>query len=292
MSEPLDFSNKNSRNKSKTYDKSGITGIEKYSRKSKLTGIDNFHQTRLPNQKRRIPGLKPIEILTLELSKQKPSAKTAFMARYQGGVGHEDRKKDEQSSLQFIGLNIKQVDAICFAQSIFFNSKTYEEMCCALKIVKTLENRHQYASIWQWAHYVDNWPHSDSLSDFYSRLLEGNFPKYKKYFESWNKSKNPWHRRQSMVGMLNYAYFRKTYPPFAWMKKMVLPHIEDSHYYVQKAVGWTLREMQTAYPKEGLVLIEQLAPRLSPVAWVAAAERLPNTKRKKLLLARKKWRKR
>src|SRR5262249_44396709 len=92
------------------------------------------------------------------------------------------------------------------------------------------------------ASHIDNWAHSDDLSSLLAELLEEN-PKYFSIYKKWNSSKNPWLRRQSIVGIYCYARLRKKHFPADKALAMIKNLLNDPHFYVQRGVGWALREV-------------------------------------------------
>lgn len=143
----------------------------------------------------------------------------------------------------------------------------------------------------KWAHHVDNWAHSDGLCGVYSKLLEAApkvvYPDLKK----WNRSDEPWLIRISIVSLFYYARFRRKYPKAAWTEDFIRRYWHHKHYYLQKAIGWTLREYATAYPKQGNEFIRQNALRASSTAFSAAVERWTQKERQPLKQQRVAFRK-
>lgn len=137
-----------------------------------------------------------------------------------------------------------------------------------------------------WLERVDNWAHSDELSRFYSALLEHSPRELMPVFRKWNRAKNPWKKRQSMVGLLFYSRFRSLYPQVETILEFVARHLEDEHYYVQKAVGWSLRECGNVYPEETFQFLCRNAKVIAPAGWYAATEKLSTTKKEKLKFIR------
>jgi len=128
---------------------------------------------------------------------------------------------------------------------------------------------------------IENWAHSDVYSDCLSRILEANPSKVLPTLEKWNKSANPWKRRQSLVSLFYYQSMRKKYPPKTKVLKFIKNLLEDEHYYVQKGVGWSLREAIQVYPKETYSFIDKNLEKLSSIAFTTVMEKVP-TKRKEL----------
>ena len=79
-----------------------------------------------------------------------------------------------------------------------------------------------------------------------------------------------------MVSLLYYSRFRKKYPSFKSMIPLVENHMFHEYYYVQKGVGWTIRELYNIYPKETFKFIKSNAKNISSHAYVAATEKLAN----------------
>jgi len=125
-----------------------------------------------------------------------------------------------------------------------------------------------------WGKKVDNWAHSDSLSSLYAILHENNPDILYPEFVKWNKKPNPWLRRLSIVSLYYYSAQRKNPLSFKKALPMVKNLLADDHLYVQKGVGWTLREMYNIYPVRTLRLIDIYVGLLHPAAWQAATEKL------------------
>ena len=137
---------------------------------------------------------------------------------------------------------------------------------------------------------LDNWAHSDILSDLFSRMLEKDFKKISPILSKWNKSKNPWMRRQSIVSLFYYQKLRTKKPPLNYVLKMISPLLKDRDYYVQKGVGWTLREAIQAYPKEVGKFIDQFVNDLSPIAFTTVCEKISKERVFQYKLIRKSFR--
>lgn len=143
-----------------------------------------------------------------------------------------------------------------------------------------------------WVRQVDNWEHSDRLSDLYAHLHEL-FPRivYAQY-RLWIRSSKPWQRRAALTGLLYYSRQRHRYPSFIQIKNIMMLAMDDEHLYVQKAVGWTLRECYNVYPEPTFDLVKRLVPRLAPAAWYAANEKLNAQQKRELKTLRLKRKKR
>lgn len=138
-----------------------------------------------------------------------------------------------------------------------------------------------------WLDRVDNWAHSDSLSSILVRLVEHD-PKFMlPYIEKWSRSKNPWARRQSLVSLLYYSRGRQKVLPLKTILGLIDRQMDHTDYYVQKGVGWALRECYNVYPEETFAFLKDRVRTLSPGAWQAATEKLSGVRKSQLKSLRK-----
>jgi 3-methyladenine DNA glycosylase AlkD len=147
-----------------------------------------------------------------------------------------------------------------------------------------------------WIYEVDNWAHSDALSSLLASLFDFALQERDKELISihleirkkWNRSPNCWLRRQSIVSLLNYTRLRKKTLPFKKLIQFIDPLLTDDAFYVQRAVGWTLRETHNLYSEKTFSYIEANVYKISSIAFSAATEKIAATQKKKLLILRKK----
>lgn len=139
-----------------------------------------------------------------------------------------------------------------------------------------------YKPLMSWASDLDNWAHSDGLSSLYARFLEELGAPIDKILWKWNRSPNPWKRRQSVVSLLYYTRQRKKTPSAKRVLSAIETLLEDDHYYVQKGVGWTLREVYQVNPVLTMKFIERHLHRIRSHAYSAAVEKLSLTQKKRL----------
>jgi hypothetical protein len=70
------------------------------------------------------------------------------------------------------------------------------------------------------------------------------------------------------VSLLEYASKRSRFLPFVKLISFVDQLLEDSEYYVQKGVAWTIREIYNVYPIETLEYLEKNILRIQPEAFL------------------------
>ena len=140
-----------------------------------------------------------------------------------------------------------------------------------------------------WVKTVDNWAHSDTLSKFLTRLLE--HPLTQKSFvpviKQWNKSPDLWEKRQSLICLYYYARTKKQLVDYTNAEKLIGNLLLDKEYYVQKAVGWALRESYNVYPKSTFQFIEKNIKQITPTAFTTCIEKMSVTE-KEILKAKRK----
>ncbi len=234
---------------------------------------------------------KALETLPKRTSKQIPES-------YIGGG---------QSQLKYIGLRVPDLQKTMkrgFSFSnfepekaaeiwdyVWWNSNCYEVTSLSLAWFYNLRQRRQLISHWpilkKWSLKIDNWAHSDTLSGIYARILEDNPNLIYPTLEKWNRSKNPWLRRLSIVSLIYYHSQREKVLPLSKILPMVDSQLEFDHYYVQKGVGWTLRETYNAYPNATFVYIKKNILKLSAHAFSAATEKIPSKQKNQLKEMRK-----
>lgn len=131
----------------------------------------------------------------------------------------------------------------------------------------------------QWINRVENWEHADALCQLYSIYYE-RYPKLVlPTLKQWNRSKNPWKRRASIVSTIYYASPRRKAPPIKMVLQLIKPLILDKNAYVQKAVGWQLREVYKLWPHETLIFLKEHILELGAISFSYATEKL--TKKEK-----------
>lgn len=175
---------------------------------------------------------------------------------------------------------------------IWKQADIHEVMSQAIIFVDQKLNRLDPATGWKvvkgWVDRIDNWAHSDMLSKFFGRWMdkipEAVFPQMVK----WNSSKNPWERRQSMVSLVGYTKSKQPVHGIEEQLWLVKPLLKDPDYFVQKGVGWALRELGVKYPSEVWMFLKAHVKEISSVAFSAAAEKLDRGKKDVLKGMRKK----
>ena len=69
---------------------------------------------------------------------------------------------------------------------------------------------------------------------------------------------------------------------FELTRQLLTPLLNDKEYFVQKAVGWTLRESYNVYPKKTYVFINEHIRMISPVAFTTCLEKMTEKEKQAL----------
>lgn len=166
--------------------------------------------------------------------------------------------------------------------AVWFSSSCFEVMCIPL-FYYDRQGRKISPATWPtlstWSEHIENWAHSDSLASVYSYLLAQNFDEVYKVLQTWNKAENQWLRRLSMVSLIHYSGKKAVFLPLDKVLPMLENCLDDERPYVQKAIGWVLREANYGYHAGISAFIEQHLADLRSIAFSAATERFSETER-------------
>lgn len=207
------------------------------------------------------------------------------------GLGTKAQRDLSKQGFSFHSGNTE--DTFLIYDALFRDSQAFEVKNLAFLFLdhhhKQISPRLRLKVLTGWVKHIDNWGHSDNLSKFLSRLVELPETRVKmlSHLEKWNRSKNPWERRQSLVALFYYARTKTSYLPFDDVIRLIEKLITDPDYFVQKAVGWTLRESYHVYPAETYAFLTEHIAVLSPYAFTASTEKM-NEKDKNLLKEKRK----
>ncbi len=167
----------------------------------------------------------------------------------------------------------------------------------AIKHFKAFQNKksHPLIQYWPilkiWVSKIENWAHGDMLSGLYCDMLSEDPKQVYSELQKWSKAKSPWKNRMAILSLLYYYNPKRNLLPFKQIIALVEPHFKKEHYYLQKAVGWNLRELSRAHPKETEKFVDKNVLRLSATAFTTAMEKIPRERKEKLKLQRRAHRK-
>jgi 3-methyladenine DNA glycosylase AlkD len=98
------------------------------------------------------------------------------------------------------------------------------------------------------------WDSVDTLaSNYLSRYLRV-FPNQKEVLiNSWRTSENLWLRRSCLIFQLRY----KSETNFNLLRRLILEFKHEKEFFIQKAIGWSLREYAKTNPKNVKKFVEE-----------------------------------
>ena len=163
-------------------------------------------------------------------------------------------------------------------QSFFF---------CEQLFKKSEELKSIWPTIVNWQDQVNSWGLSDCLSKIYSKILEIAPEIVYPILVSWNTDSNLWKRRQSLVSLIYYNSVRNSVLPFDKLAPLIQNLLNDQEYYVQKGLGWTLRELAVRYPVDTINFLTKNVSLISPTAFSTAISKLKSEEKTKLKVLRK-----
>lgn len=138
---------------------------------------------------------------------------------------------------------------------------------------------------------IDNWAHSDFLSSIIGRNMMYDEEAIYKDLALLNNSPNQWERRASLVPLIYHIKNKKSGLTPKHFFELINPRLADDAYFVQKAIGWLLREFGTVYPHELLAFLYKHAFEMSSTAFASASEKIDKTDKEQLKQIRSDYKK-
>lgn len=152
---------------------------------------------------------------------------------------------------------------------------------------KSAELREMWPVVVHWQKQVDDWGLCDALAKVYTKILEVMPGEVYEQLSQWNRSESLWMRRQSVVSLLYYSRTKKQYLAFGQIKQLIENLLTDHEYYVQKGIGWALRELYTVYPEKTLGWLKRRISKISSIAFTTCIEKMDAVTKAQLKSIRK-----
>jgi 3-methyladenine DNA glycosylase AlkD len=168
------------------------------------------------------------------------------------GIDAKTQRGLTRSGYSFSGLPLQE--QLLIWDHLWQQAGTHELLSQALLFIDRHLNKLDPTQTWKitskWVKRIDNWAHSDLLSKFFSHWLVKKPDMVYPQLQKWNRSKNPWERRQSLVSLVGYVKKKDEFLPVEKLLVLITPLLKDPDYFVQKGLGWALRETGETYPAE------------------------------------------
>lgn len=123
-----------------------------------------------------------------------------------------------------------------------------EELYCAVdiamhyKVFRTDKAMKLYTAMLKSA---DNWDTVDAIASHLVGELVMNNRKHETLLKKWSRSKNMWLRRTSLLAHLRH----KHHTNIRQLEDTILLLIDENEFFIQKAIGWVLRQYAYTDPK-------------------------------------------
>ncbi len=231
-----------------------------------------------------VSPLSEVERAIKAAAKDVPKAKAkerAFFMKAQMpmlGLTVPEQRKLAKRGYSFSDLPAQELAAVW--TDIWHDAKTHESKMQAGLSLEQFGPALEFDALWpliqDWCNTINCWDQSDTLSAHVARALEQKPKTVWPVLQAWNGDADRWKRRQSVVGLFFYTRFRDTCPPVMRSLKMITALLEDEDYYVQKGIGWALRECYNAYPEKTFLYLKEHAGTIHPDAFSAALEKVTN----------------
>jgi len=193
-------------------------------------------------------------------------------ARYGADIARDRRSSMDHLGIRFPVLRKRVKEGFSFYRlpgdeilaiwdRLWCTSPYGDVLFAALEYYAPLVRRRADPALWpvvrHWHERVDNWCHSDGLSSLYSFLLASDPDEVYPQLEVWSRSSDQWTRRISIVSLIHPSGKNAVFMPLDRALPLVTTCLEDEREYVQKAVGWVLRELGQAHPDEVRAYLEE-----------------------------------
>lgn len=182
-------------------------------------------------------------------SEQKRIGMEAYMKHQFSFLGtpSELRKQGLREHIQNFGLpSDDQFESVIRA---LWNIKKRELNYCAQELVsrKKWFQKKESIRLIEWMITSDSW--WDTV-DFIAASLVGayftSFPDQKEEIaRQWNASSNMWLIRSSILFQLKYKEKTDT----VLLSQLISPHLRSKEFFIQKAIGWSLRQVSKTNPE-------------------------------------------
>jgi len=191
----------------------------------------------------------------------------AMRSCFRAGYSFANRPARDQERIWIANWEQSRVLELRLQSLLFFESMPLAQLHLRWRRLKQL------------AAGIENWAESDLLSSLIARVREYDGDTVMPVLYQWNTSPQFWLRRQSLVSLFYYQRHRKIQPPVNDVFALLQPLLPDREHYVQKGVGWTLREAVQVYPQQTLAFVDQHCEQLSSVAFTTVMEKTPAAER-------------
>lgn len=205
------------------------------------------------------------------------------------GISVPDRRKLMKQGFSFSDLPDGQMLEVW--DDLWLHSDNGDVLFCVIDYYHPMLRKQINPIFWptmkHWIARVENWCHADGLSGIYSRLLEADMNTVLPTLQEWNAMDDLWPKRVSIVSLVHYTGKNAVFLSPDIVFPMVASCLDDHRDYMQKAVGWVLREMDRVYPEDVKRFLEDSMATIGATALSRAIERRGKSERHEMQERRK-----
>lgn len=169
---------------------------------------------------------------------------------------------------------------------LWYKSNCYEIMYLSLMYLAVYSKKNKgikaHLMAKQFLPQIDNWAHSDFLSSIIGRNMLFDETAIYNDLKLLNKSPNFWEKRASLVILIYHLKSKKYSLAKEQVTDLINPLLVDEAYFVQKAVGWLLRNYGEKFPHDLVTYLFNNAHRISATAFASATEKISSNDKKQL----------
>ncbi len=187
---------------------------------------------------------------------------------------------------EYLGLSVPQIDEmtkrwrseLTLEQRLdlaadLWASNIHEARIAAAKLLNQARIRPDDEGAWRliasWVPDFDGWAVADHASIAGQKRLVAD-PARLDEVETWTTSQHMWTRRAALVMTLPWTKMNHPKQDDLARRDRILgwaaSYVDDKDWFIQKAIGWWLRDLSKHDPDRTRAFIEQFGPRMKPFA--------------------------
>lgn len=165
----------------------------------------------------------------------------------------------------------------------FFAAPSIEEKSLGVFLLERAVRRcgpREFRRLERWLRHVTNWAACDALSIYLLGPMIAAQPRRVSRVFRWARSRNRWCRRASAASLVPGT---RRGLPTRDILRLAGRLLDDQDEMVQKGVGWLLRELGKARPREAMAYLWRVRRRAPRLVLRTACETLPARTRRRIL---------
>lgn len=214
-----------------------------------------------------------------------PEAAIAALTAHQIEGKAEDMRAYHKADRPYLGVSNPDIDAEVKAwraemtveervtlAAALWDSNIHEARVAAAKLLAQARLRpdeEAWALIANWVPQFDAWAIADHVCGAGSKRLMAD-PGRLDQVEEWTTSEHMWSRRAALVMTLPWTKLNNPKPADLEVRERVLGwaagYVDDREWFIQKAIGWWLRDLSKHDPERVVAFIDTYGDRMKPFA--------------------------